>query len=122
MCALNYATATAVTLAARGGALLLGAITAVVLARGLGPEARGEYAIVTLLTFANVGLGLATVRRVGRDPTGARVAATNVVVFTLVASIVSAAALWSLAAPIRRVYPSVSDAFLLIVILAVPQS
>jgi len=127
MCALNYATATAVTLAARGGALLLGAITAVVLARGLGPEARGEYAIVTLLplaivTFANVGLGLATVRRVGRDPTGARVAATNVVVFTLVASIVSAAALWSLAAPIRRVYPAVSDAFLLIVILAVPQS
>ena len=126
MCGLNYATATALTLAAKALALLLAAATSVVLARGLGPEARGDYALITLVpliavTVANGGIGLAAIHRVGRTPQAAATAATNAIVFSLAASVATAGILAALAAPLRTLYPA-AYSYLPLIVIAVPQA
>lgn len=61
----NFARGTMITLSSNALSLLIGLGLSVILARALGPEGRGIYALVTLLpsfivTFANLGIGPAT--------------------------------------------------------------
>jgi len=61
----GFARGTAITLASRVVTLVIGVCSSVLLARFLGPEGKGVYALATLvpglvLTFSNLGIGSAT--------------------------------------------------------------
>src|SRR6266542_4748877 len=69
---MTYTRGALISLVSRGVALVLGTLTAVALARWLGPADRGTYGVVTSLAalvvmFANLGLGDAQTHFVGRD-------------------------------------------------------
>lgn len=121
---MSYAATTALTFASRIAALLLSTLTAIVLARSLGPAARGDYALVTVvaqwvLAFANLGHGQAQVHFVGRDRTLFPRAASNVAVFTLGATAAVAVVLWIGAAPLRAAFPVLGGVYLLAVVASV---
>ncbi len=92
------------------GTFVIAAATAILLARSLGPSARGLYALLILLpttvvTAVNVGFGTAVVVAVGRDGRAAGRSLTHSLLVTLVATLVGWAAaalsypLWRLAVP-----------------------
>lgn len=80
---------TAVTITARFLSLVLGIVTSVILTRLLGPEGKGVYTMATLLpalivTFANLGIGPATVYHVAQGCYSRQVILGNNIVFALV--------------------------------------
>lgn len=123
---MNYSTAAAVTFGAKVATFALSAVTAIALARWLGAEDRGAYAVVTTLglgivTAVNLGLAQAHVHVVGRDPTLASRAAANSLVFVGATSIVAAIVLLAGAPAIVVAFPTVEGAILLVLIASVPQ-
>lgn len=122
---LNYAATTLLTFGVKIAALVLGTSTAIILARALGASARGDYALVTVIAqwvvaFANLGHGQAQVYLIGRDRELFPRAASNVILFTVVATGIVAAALWLLAAPLRDAFPIVHGGYLLAIGASVP--
>lgn len=88
-----FAPAATLTFATKLATFVITAVTAVVLARALGPAARGEYALLILIptavvTIVNAGFGTAIVMTVGRDERRAGSSLTHAVIFSAVASVV----------------------------------
>src|SRR5438034_80808 len=85
--AVRYSTGAVLALLGRLGSLVLGGVVAIVLARWLGPAARGEFALVTLVpgvlvAVAGLGLGTAELHLVSRDAGRFGAAVTTSLVFT----------------------------------------
>lgn len=124
---LNYATAAALTFGSKVAALVASLGTAIVLARSLGPEARGEYALATVLAFAIVsavqlGLGSANIHFVGRDPGLFGRAAANAVVYAVAAGGATAAAITVVALAAGPLLPIRDPLVIAIVALSIPQA
>ncbi len=74
--------------------ILLGIITSVILARGLGVEGRGLYAIVILIpglltTFLSLGVGSAAVYFIARDEYSIRDALNGNIILSMIISVVA---------------------------------
>lgn len=87
-----FGPAAVLTFATKVATFIITALTAIVLARWLGPAARGEYAVLTLIPAAivaavNLGLATAITVSVGRDPGLAARALSGAIAFTAVASV-----------------------------------
>ena len=126
MKAATFAKETAMTLTARVAGLALALLTSVVIARMLGPDGTGVYTLATLfpllvLTFANLGIGPATVYHVAQDRYPLReVFGNNVILSAIVGS---AATLIGLAVAVLfhdYLFPNVDLAYLLLALLLVP--
>lgn len=107
------------------GTFVIAAATAILLARSLGPSARGLYALLILLpttvvTAANVGFGTAVVVSVGRDERAAGRSLTHSLLVTLFASLVGWAAA-ALSYPLwRQAVPAAAPPLLVAALTAVP--
>ncbi|MEJ5376111.1 MAG: flippase [bacterium] len=106
--------------------LLIGLVTSVILARVLGPEGRGVYALAMLLpslivTFGNLGIGPATVYYVARgDFRRQEVLGNNVLLSLGVGAIGVLAGLIVILFFREIVFPGVSPGYLLLALAFVP--
>jgi len=111
---------------ARGVSFALGAVTAVLLARGLAPDARGVWAVCMFLAgvvaiVSELGVGTGTTVLVARSDRGLKTIASTSLLLTLAASsIACAAALILVATNGRRLLPGVSPWTGAIACLAAP--
>jgi len=122
----RYSTGALLALFGRIGALLLGTLVAVALARWLGPAARGEFALVTLVpavlvAVASLGLGPAELHLVSRDQRRYGAAVANALLFAAAASAVTAVIVLALAPALVRAIPVLREpALMTVVVLSVP--
>ncbi len=117
---------TTVTLLSNVLNLLVGVGTSVVLARVLGPEGRGIYALAVLLpslivTFGNLGIGLATVYYVARGEFRRQeILGNNVLLSVSVSGIGVLAGLVIIFFFGETIFPGVSHDYLLLALVLVP--
>jgi len=117
---------TTVTSASSFLSLLLGVGTSVVLARALGPEGRGIYALAMLLpslivTFGNLGIGPATVYYVARGEFRRQeILGNNVLLGVGIGGIGVLAGLIVVLFFREKVFPGVSPGYLLLALVLVP--
>jgi len=117
---------TTVTLASSFLSLLLGVGTSVVLARALGPEGRGIYALAMLLpslivAFGNLGIGPATVYYVARGEFRRQeILGTNVLLSLGIGGIGALAGLIVVLFFREKVFPGVAPVYLLLALVLVP--
>ncbi len=106
--------------------LLLGVGTSVILARVLGPEGRGIYALAALLpslivTFGNLGIGPATVYYVARgDFRRQEILGNNILLSIGIGSVGVLAGLVVVIFFRENVFPGVSSGYLLLALVLVP--
>ncbi|HEV8229081.1 MAG TPA: oligosaccharide flippase family protein [Candidatus Limnocylindria bacterium] len=123
---MTYTRGALVSLIARAVAIGLGTLTAIALARWLGPADRGAYGVVTsvaaLVTMvANLGLGDAQTHFVGRDPSRLPRAFGNALLFSTLAGILAGSFLFVLRIPLAQAMPTFADdRVLAIVIVTLP--
>ena len=117
---------TTVTSASSFLSLLLGVGTSVVLARALGPEGRGIYALAMLLpslivTFGNLGIGPATVYYVARGEFRRQeILGNNVLLSVGIGGIGVLAGLIVVLFFREKVFPGVAPGYLLLALVLVP--
>jgi len=121
-----FAKDTALTLVARLFGLALALLSSIIIARALGPDGTGVYTLATLfpiliLTFANLGLGPATVYHVAQGKYTLKEALGN---NTLMSAIIGAVAtlVGLVVALLFRglIFPSVPLAYLTLALMVVP--
>jgi len=117
---------TTVTSASSFLSLLLGVGTSITLARALGPEGRGIYALVMLLpslivTFGNLGIGPATVYYVARGEFRRQeILGNNVLLSVGIGGIGVLAGLIVVLFFREKVFPGVAPGYLLLALVLVP--
>ncbi|MGQ9628682.1 MAG: oligosaccharide flippase family protein, partial [Anaerolineae bacterium] len=122
----TFARGTTVTLSSGVLSLLIGVGTSVILARVLGPEGKGIYALAALLpslivTFGNLGIGPATVYYVARGEFRRQEILGNNVLLSLGVGGIGVLAGLVVALFFREaVFPGVSPGYLLLALVLVP--
>lgn len=122
----TFARGTTVTFSSGVLGLLIGAGTSVILARVLGPEGRGIYALAALLpslivTFGNLGIGPATVYYVARGEFRRQeILGTNVLLSVGVGGVGALAGLVVALFFRETVFPGVPPGYLLLALVLVP--
>jgi len=122
----QFAQGTAITFTARVLSLVLGMATSVLLARLLGPEGKGIYTLAALLpslivTFANLGIGPATVYHVARGRYSRREILGNNILFAL--GISTLGVLGGLIVALffhQSIFPGVAQGYLLLALALIP--
>jgi len=117
---------TTVTFAARVLSLILGIATSITIARLLGPEGKGIYTLAALLpalivTFANFGIGPATVYHIAQGRYSRQEILGNNIVFALV--IGTFGVLGGLIVALffhQSVFPGVAQGYLLLALVLIP--
>lgn len=114
------------TLVANAAALGIGALSSIVLARVLGPEGKGIYAMATLLpglivTFGNLGIGPATAYYTARGKFALRDILASNLILGVVISIAGVAVGLTVALLLHNAaFPGVARMYLLFALLLVP--
>lgn len=115
-----------ITFAARIVGLILGIVTSIILARLLGPEGKGTYALAALLpalivTFSNLGIGPATVYYVaqGRHP-HREILGNNIVIALGIGIIGVLAGLGAVFFFQESIFPGVPQSYLLLALGLIP--
>ncbi len=122
----QFAKGTLMTVAASVIGFFIGIASSVVLARVLGPEGRGIYALAALLpslivTFGNLGIGSATVYYVARgDFRRQEILGNNVLLSVGIGSIGVLAGLVVVIFFREAVFPGVSANYFLLALVVVP--
>lgn len=122
----KFARGVAITLAGHSLGLLLGVGTSVILARVLGPEGNGIYALALLLpslivTFGNLGIGSATIYYVARgDFQRQEILGNNVLLSLGISGIGVLTGLVVIFFFGETLFPSVSSGYLLLALTLVP--
>jgi O-antigen/teichoic acid export membrane protein len=122
----HFAKDTALTLMARVIGLGLALLSSVIIARALGPEGTGVYTLAILfplliLTFANLGLGPATVYYVAQDKYSLREVFGNSIVMSSIIGVV--ASLLGLVLVVffqGWIFPDVPRSYLVLALILVP--
>jgi O-antigen/teichoic acid export membrane protein len=122
----HFAKDTALTLMARVIGLSLALLSSVIIARALGPEGTGVYTLAILfplliLTFANLGLGPATVYYVAQDKYSLREVFGNSIVMSSIIGVV--ASLLGLVLVVffqGWIFPDVPRSYLVLALILVP--
>jgi len=86
---MSFLRKSSITLLSRAGVFILGFISQAWIARLLGPEGKGAYAVITLITslvaqFASFGIHNAHIYLIGRKQTNLKAAAENALIFSFV--------------------------------------
>jgi O-antigen/teichoic acid export membrane protein len=86
---MSFLRKSSITFLSRAGVFILGFILQAWIARLLGPEGKGAYAVITLITslvaqFATLGLHNAHIYLIGRKQTNLKAAAENAFIFSFV--------------------------------------
>lgn len=122
----HFAKDTALTLMARVIGLGLALLSSVIIARALGPDGIGVYTLVTLfplliLTFANLGLGPATVYYVAQDKYSLREVFGNSIVMSSIIGVVASLLGLVLVVLFRGwIFPDVPRSYLVLALILVP--
>ena len=122
----QFARGTAITFVARVLSLILGIATSIILARLLGPEGKGTYTLATLLpalivTFANFGIGPATVYHVAQRRYPRREILGNNIVFALGIGMIGVLAGLVVAFFFQEsIFPGVAQGYLLLALALIP--
>ena len=122
----NFSQATSITVIARILSLLLGIATSIILARLLGPEGKGIYTLAALLpalivTFANLGIGPATVYYVAQGRYPRQEILGNNIIFAV--GIGAVGVLGGLIVALffhQGVFPGVAQGYLLLALALIP--
>jgi O-antigen/teichoic acid export membrane protein len=126
MKAAHFAKDTALTLVARVIGLGLALLSSVIIARALGPEGTGVYTLAILfplliLTFANLGLGPATVYYVAQDKYSLREVFGNSIVMSSIIGVVASLLGLVLVIFFRGwIFPDVPRSYLVLALILVP--
>ena len=126
MKAATFAKQTGVTLTARVLGLTLALVASMVIARTLGPEGTGVYTLATLLpllivTFANLGIGPATVYYVAQEKYPLpEVLGNNVILSIIVGAVASLIGLVVAVTLQDYLFPTIALPYLLLALLLVP--
>jgi O-antigen/teichoic acid export membrane protein len=96
---LNFLRKSSLTLLSRTGVFILGFISQAWIARLLGPEGKGAYAVITLITslvaqLASLGLPNAHIYLIGQKKADLKSAAENALTFSIVVGSVLLASYW----------------------------
>ena len=126
MKAATFAKQTGVTLTARVLGLVLALLASVVIARTLGPDGTGVYTLamifpLLIITFANLGIGPATVYYVAQDRYPLpEVLGNNIILSIIVGTIASLIGLVVAVTLHDYLFPTVALPYLLLALLLVP--
>lgn len=126
MKAARFAKDTAFTLVARVVGLGLALLSSIIVARALGPAGTGVFTLATLfplliLTFANLGIGPATVYHVAQDRYRLReVVGNNIILSTIIGAIATLAGVALVILLPGRIFPAVAPSYLLLALMLVP--
>jgi len=122
----HFAKDTALTLVARVIGLGLALLSSVIIARALGPEGTGVYTLAILfplliLTFANLGLGPATVYYVAQDKYSLKEVFGNSIVMSSIIGVVASLLGLVLVIFFRAwIFPDVPRSYLVLALILVP--
>ncbi len=121
-----FAKDTALTLTARVAGLTLALLSSIVMARALGPEGIGVYTLAILfplliITFANLGIGPATVYHVAQEKYSLKqVFGNNVVLTAFIGTLATLVGLGLVILSQGQIFPSVAPSYLALALLLVP--
>jgi O-antigen/teichoic acid export membrane protein len=121
-----FAKDTALTLMARVVGLALALLSSVIIARALGPDGTGIYTLAILfplliLTFANLGIGPATVYYVAQDKYSLReVFGNNTVLSAIIGSVASLLGLLLVVSFPDWIFPQIARSYLVLALILVP--
>jgi O-antigen/teichoic acid export membrane protein len=121
-----FAKDTALTLMARVIGLALALLSSVIIARALGPDGTGVYTLTILfplliLTFANLGLGPATVYYVAQEKYSLREVFGNNTLLSAIIGVAASLAGFALIAFFpQRIFPDVPRSYLVLALILVP--
>jgi O-antigen/teichoic acid export membrane protein len=121
-----FAKDTALTLMARVVGLALALLSSVIIARALGPDGTGVYTLailfpILILTFANLGLGPATVYYIAQEKYSVReVFGNNIVLSAIIGVVATLLGLVLVIVFPAWIFPEVARSYLVLALILVP--